>query len=309
MFSNRKNIYDFIKTKAEKLGFNHCGIAKAGFLEEDAPRLEKWLKNNFNGEMSYMANHIDLRLDPRKLLPGTQTVVTVLKNYYSDFVQDDGLPKISKYAYGKDYHKIIKKQLAELLNDLQQFGEINGRAFVDSAPILERSWAVKSGLGWIGKNGMLIQKGAGSFFFIGILLLDIDLPADNVLQSDHCGSCTRCIDACPTDAILPDKTIKADSCISYYTIELKSMEIQMDKKWNDWIFGCDVCQDVCPWNRFSIKHTEDAFSPRFDILNKSKEEWEQMTQEAFDTLSQSSPIKRAKLEGMKRNIKFLYSND
>lgn len=298
-------ISNFIKEKSIALGFDACGIAQAGFLAEDAPRLERWLKKGSHGQMDYMAHHFDKRLDPRKLVNGTKSVVTVFQNYYSDYEQAEGLPKISKYAYGKDYHKVIKKKLQQILDGLQQFGNIQGRAFADSAPVLERSWAQKAGIGWVGKNGMLLNKKLGSFYFIGILLLDIDLEFDQPFATDHCGSCTRCIDACPTEAILPNKEINGSQCISYFTIELKQAAIQSNKKWDDWVFGCDVCQDVCPWNRFSIIHQEPNFAPRKDILETSKKDWINMTSEAFALLSQASPIKRAKLEGMQRNVKFV----
>ncbi len=300
----KATISQFIKEKSSELGFDQCGFARADFLAEDAPRLEEWLKNERHGEMTYMENNFDLRLDPRKLLDGTKSVVTVFQNYFSECEQADGLPKIAKYAYGKDYHKVIKKKLQNLLEGLQQFGNIQGRAFTDSAPILERSWAQKAGIGWVGKNGMLINKSAGSFYFIGILLLDVELEYDTPFATDHCGTCTRCIDACPTDAILPNKEINGNQCISYFTIELKDAVINTDKKWDDWIFGCDICQDVCPWNRFSTPHTEPAFAPRQDILNTTKEEWLDMEQITFDVLSRASPIKRAKLDGMKRNVRF-----
>lgn len=287
------------------MGFDFCGIAKADFLSEDAPRLENWLNKGQHGQMAYMANNFDKRLDPRKLVNGTKSVLTVFQNYYPENRQAANMPQIAKYAYGKDYHKVIKKKLQTLLNDLQQFGNIQGRAFTDSAPVLERSWAQKSGIGWVGKNGMLINKKSGSFYFIGILLLDIELEYDNPFPTDHCGTCTKCIDACPTNAILPNKEIAGSQCISYYTIELKDAVINSDKKWADWIFGCDICQDVCPWNRFSTPNQEPAFEPKIDILNTSKEEWEDMQEEHFSLLSQASPIKRAKLEGMKRNLRFI----
>ncbi len=298
-------ITQFIKEKSLELGFDDCGIAQSQFLREDAPRLESWLKNQHHGGMQYMENHFDLRLNPSKLMNGCKTVVTVFQNYFPEHVQDEGLPKISKYAYGKDYHKIVKKKLQRVLDGLQQFGNIQGRAFTDSAPILERSWAQKSGIGWVGKNGMLINKKLGSFYFIGILLLDIELEYDPPFPTDHCGSCTRCIDACPTEAILPNKEINGSQCISYFTIELKDAVIHSDKKWDDWIFGCDVCQDVCPWNRFATPHSEPAFEPKKQILDTTKEEWEQMSEESFSLLSQASPIKRTKLAGMKRNVQFL----
>lgn len=303
--ASKQAISQFVRDKSHELGFDECGIAKADFLAEDAPRLEKWLNDGHHGQMQYMANNFDLRLDPRKLVNGTKTVLTVFQNYFPEKEQPEGVPKISKYAYGKDYHKVIKKKLQQILNGLQQFGNIQGRAFTDSAPVLERSWAQKSGIGWVGKNGMLINKKLGSFYFIGVLLLDIELEYDNPFPTDHCGTCTKCIDACPTDAILPNKEINGSQCISYYTIELKEAVINADKKWDDWVFGCDICQDVCPWNRFSSPTAEKAFSPRFDILNTSALEWQYMNEESFKVISQASPIKRTKLSGMQRNVGFI----
>jgi len=295
----------FISEKSIELGFDACGIAEADFLSEDAPRLEAWLQKDFHGDMSYMENHFDKRLDPRKLLDGTRSVVTVIQNYFPEYKQPKDVPQISKYAYGKDYHKVIKKKLQKILDGLQQFGNIQGRAFTDSAPILERSWAQKSGIGWLGKNGMLINKKLGSFYFIGVLLLDVELNYEAYFPTDHCGTCTKCIDACPTQAILPNKEINGSQCISYYTIELKDSLIQTDKTWDDWMFGCDVCQDVCPWNRFATTNTEKAFEPRKEILGKTQDEWLAMNEDAFSVLSQASPIKRSKLEGIKRNVSFL----
>ena len=233
--ASKQAISQFIRDKCHEIGFADCGIAKAGFLAEDAPRLESWLSNQYQGQMQYMENHFDLRLDPRKLVNGTKSVLTVFQNYFPEYEQPKGVPQISKYAYGKDYHKVIKKKLQKVLDALQQFGNIQGRAFTDSAPILERSWTQKAGIGWVGKNGMLINKKLGSFYFIGILLLDIELEYDNPFPTDHCGTCTKCIEACPTEAILPNKEINGSQCISYFTIELKDVAIQMDKKWNDWI--------------------------------------------------------------------------
>ncbi len=301
----KARISQFIKQKCQELGFDAHGMAKAGFLSEDAPRLDNWLKKNHHGSMSYMENHFDKRLDPRKLLNGTKTVLTVFQNYYSDYEQPVGGPKISKYAYGKDYHKVIKKKLNNLLQELQQFGNIQGRAFTDSAPILERSWAQKAGMGWVGKNGMLINKKLGSFYFIGVLLLDIELEYNEAFPTDHCGTCTKCIDACPTEAILPNKEINGAQCISYFTIELKDALIETDRRWDDWIFGCDICQNVCPWNRFSTLHSEEAFAPRKDILETTHKEWEAMTEEFFVEFSQASPIKRAGLYGLQRNLRFV----
>ncbi len=301
-------ISGFIKEKSRELGFDACGISKAEFLSEDAPRLESWLRQCFHGDMSYMENNFDKRLDPRKLVDGTKSVVTVFQNYFPEYEQPKDVPQISKYAYGKDYHKVVKKKLQKILDSVQQFGNIQGRAFTDSAPILERTWAQKSGIGWVGKNGMLINKKLGSFYFIGVLLLDVELEYDKSFPTDHCGSCTKCIDACPTDAILPNKEINGSQCISYFTIELKEAAITTDKKWDDWVFGCDVCQDVCPWNRFAIPNSELAFAPREDILAKSEEEWLAMNEAAFSILSQASPIKRSKLSGIQRNVSFLKKN-
>lgn len=303
---SKQSITHFIKQQALSLGFDACGIAKADFLSEDAPRLERWLKDNRHGKMGYMENHFDKRLDPRKLLPGTKTVVTVLQNYFPEEQQLSTAPKISKYAYGKDYHRVIKKKLQSLLTSLAVFGDIQGRAFTDSAPILERSWAQRSGLGWVGKNGMLINKKRGSFYFIGILLLDIDLENDQAFATDHCGTCNRCVTACPTNAILPNKEINAAHCISYYTIELRDALVNAEKKWDDWVFGCDICQDVCPWNRFSKPHDEPALSFRANLLNNTAADWLEMNQTYFDEIAQASPLKRATLDGLKRNVRFVY---
>jgi epoxyqueuosine reductase len=298
----------FIKTTAHRLGFDHCGIAKAQVLDDDARRLEKWLNNGMQGSMQYMENHFDMRIDPSKLVPGAKSVITLLKNYYPETEQRKDAPKISKYAYGKDYHEVIREKLKELLVLIRtEVGEINGRGFVDSAPVLERSWAERSGLGWVGKNGNLINKQSGSFFFIATLITDLQLEYDDAFAKDYCGTCTKCIDACPTEAILPDKVIDGSKCISYFTIELKDALIpdSMKGKFDNWMFGCDTCQDVCPWNRFSKPHDEIAFTPLPEILNFTNNQWEEMNEESFKKIFKDSPIRRTKFKGIQRNLKFL----
>lgn len=297
-----------IKQQAKKLGFDYCGIAKAVKLEEDAKRLENWLNKGFNGSMQYMENHFDLRIDPSKLVPGAKSVITLLLNYFPSSRQNTDAPKISKYAFGNDYHEVIRNKLRLLLQFLKEnIGEVNGRGFVDSAPVLERAWAQKSGLGWIGKNGNLINKQAGSFFFIATLIVDLELEYDTPAVKDYCGSCTRCVTECPTDAILPDKVIDGSKCISYFTIELKDALIPetMKGKFDNWMFGCDVCQDVCPWNRFSKPNNEINFSPLPEILNFTKNDWEELTEENFKQVFRNSPLKRTKFAGIKRNLKFI----
>ncbi|SFT11636.1 epoxyqueuosine reductase [Zhouia amylolytica] len=296
-----------IKSEAKRLGFLSCGISKADFLEEEAPRLEKWLKNNMHGEMHYMENHFDKRLDPRKLVEGSKSVVSMLLNYYPENTQEDPeAPRISKYAYGTDYHFVIKDKLKQLLQFIQEeIGEVNGRAFVDSAPVLDKAWAAKSGLGWIGKNANLLSKQVGSFFFIAELVIDLDLACDTPV-TDHCGSCTACIDACPTQAIVEPYVVDGSKCISYFTIELKN-EIPQDVrgKFDNWMFGCDVCQDVCPWNRFSKPHNEPLFNPHPDLLSMTKKDWEEITEDVFRKVFKKSAVKRTKFSGLKRNIDFL----
>lgn len=295
-----------IKEEAHRLGFSHCGIARAETLSEDAFRLESWLKNSFHGSMHYMENHFDKRIDPRKLVDGARSVITLIYNYFPHQVQNDSIPRISKYAYGEDYHLVIREKLLELLDRMRnEIGEVQGRGFVDSAPVLERSWAVRSGLGWIGKNGNLIIPRAGSFFFIATLITDLELDYDLPFQTDHCGSCTRCIDACPTQAILPDKTIAANQCISYFTIELKANEIRTEHTWSDWIFGCDVCQDVCPWNRFSQPHQEEKFMPRQEMLSFNLADWEALGSTNFKKLFYNSPLKRTGYARLLRNLNFI----
>jgi epoxyqueuosine reductase len=298
----------FIKRQATLSGFEYCGIAKAQPLKEDASRLEKWLTKGYNGTMKYMENYFDLRIDPTKLVPGAKSVITLLKNYYPNQRQEKGSPKISKYAYGKDYHEVIKTQLKIFLQTINvEIGNVHGRGFIDSAPVLERSWAQQSGLGWIGKNGNLLTKQNGSFFFIATLITDLELEYDDPFAKDYCGSCRKCIDACPTDAILPDKVIDGSKCISYFTIELKEMLVpeEMKGKFDNWIFGCDICQDVCPWNRFSKPTDEVEFSPIPEILNFTTQEWESLTEESFKKIFRNSPLKRAKFQGLKRNLQFI----
>jgi len=298
-----------VKEAARRYGFDYCGIARAQPLEEDARRLERWLNGGMHGSMAYMENHFELRIDPARLVPGARSVITLLKNYYPQQPLQGELG-VSKYAYGKDYHTVIRQQLRTMVEDLQQtIGAFNGRGFVDSAPVLERSWAQRSGLGWIGKNGNLINKQSGSFFFIATLIVDVELQYDDPFAKDFCGSCTRCVEACPTDAILPDKTVQGNKCISYYTIELKDEIIpeEMKGKFQNWMFGCDVCQDVCPWNRFSKPHNEPAFEPLPQLLNLGTSQWEELTEETFKKIFKESPISRAKYKGIQRNIKFLKS--
>jgi epoxyqueuosine reductase len=296
----------FIKAEAKRLGFLSCGISKAGFLEEEAPRLERWLNENRHGKMAYMENHFDKRLDPTLLVDGAKSVISLLLNYYPGETQQEDGYKISKYAYGQDYHFVIKEKLKELLHSIQEnIGEVGGRAFVDSAPMLDKAWAAKSGLGWIGKNSNLLSKQVGSFFFIAELVVDLEMEYDTI-TTDHCGSCTACIDACPTQAILEPYVVDGSKCISYFTIELKeNIPDDMKGRFNDWAFGCDVCQDVCPWNRFSKPHREPLFNPHPDLLSMTKKDWEEITEETFRAVFKNSAVKRTKYEGLKRNINFL----
>lgn len=297
-----------VKHTAQRLGFSYCGIAKAGPLDDDARRLEQWLSKGMHGNMQYMERYFDLRVDPCKLVPGAKSVITLLLNYFPAEQQKEAAPKISKYAYGNDYHETIREKLNEFLASIKEtVGDIHGRGFVDSAPVLERTWAQKSGLGWVGKNGNLITKKNGSFFFIATLITDLELEADDPFTRDYCGTCNRCAEACPTDAILPNKTIDGSKCISYFTIELKDALIPtgMQGKFQNWAFGCDICQDVCPWNRFAQPHNEVAFTPIPEILNFTTGDWEQLTEEAFKKIFKYSAIKRTKHTGLMRNIKFL----
>lgn len=302
----KANYTRLIKDEAKRLGFMSCGVSKAGFLEEEAPRLEAWLQAQMQGEMRYMENQVDKRLDPTVLVPGAKSVVSLLLNYYPETTQTSDSYKISKYAYGKDYHFVIKDKLKSLLSFIrEEIGEVDGRAFVDSAPVLDKAWAVKSGLGWMGKHTNLLTKQAGSFYFIAELILDLDLEYDHPV-TDHCGSCTACIDACPTQAIVEPYVVDGSKCISYFTIELKdSIPSEMRGKFDDWIFGCDVCQDVCPWNRFSKSHQEPLFQPHPDLLSMTAGDWEELTQEVFSKLFQKSAVKRTKFAGLQRNIEFV----
>ncbi|ALM08907.1 epoxyqueuosine reductase [Sediminicola sp. YIK13] len=297
---------ELIKAEAKRLGFLSCGISKAEFLEEEAPRLEQWLNKNMHGEMGYMENHFDKRLDPRLLVDGAKSVISLLLNYYPQKEQNDDSYKLSKYAYGQDYHHVIKTKLKSLQEFItQEIGEVNGRAFVDSAPVLDKAWAAKSGLGWIGKHSNLLTQQVGSFYFIAELIVDLDLEYDSKV-TDHCGTCTACLDACPTQAIVEPYVVDGSKCISYLTIELKN-QIPSDfkGKMDDWMFGCDVCQDVCPWNRFSKSHNEPLFNPHPDLLSMTKKDWEEITEDVFKKVFQKSAVKRTKFSGLTRNIDFL----
>ncbi|MBL4862776.1 MAG: tRNA epoxyqueuosine(34) reductase QueG [Crocinitomicaceae bacterium] len=308
--NTREHHTRLIKNKAKELGFFFCGISAADFLKEEAPKLDEWLKNGYNGKMQYMENHYDKRLDPRLLVDDAKCVVSLLLNYYPEQNQEDPTaPKISKYAYGKDYHFVIKDKLKEFFQFIQdEIGEVGGRIFVDSAPVMDKAWAKKSGLGWVGKNTNLIHPKHGSFFFIAELILDLDLDVDGPMK-DYCGTCTRCIDACPTDAIVEPYVVDGSKCISYLTIELKDQIIPKEFKgrMENWMFGCDICQDVCPWNRFSKPHTEKQFNPHENLLKMSKSDWVDLTEDVFRELFRKSAVKRTKLEGLKRNIQFLNS--
>ena len=297
---------DQIKAEAKRLGFMSCGISKAEFLEEEAPRLEAWLKNNRHGEMAYMENHFDKRLDPRLLVDGAKSVISLLLNYYPEASQAEGTYKISKYAYGQDYHHVIKtklKQLQEFIADA--VGEVNGRAFVDSAPVMDKAWAARSGLGWMGKHSNLLTQQVGSYYFIAELIVDLELEYDTPV-TDHCGTCTACIDACPTEAIIAPYVVDGSKCISYFTIELKN-EIPNEVKgqFDDWVFGCDICQEVCPWNRFSKPHSEPLFNPDPELLSMTKKDWEEITEDVFKKVFQKSAVKRTKYSGLKRNVNFV----
>jgi len=305
--SKLKTYSTLINQEAKRLGFDSCGIAKAEFLEEEASNLELWLKKGYQGKMSYMENYFDKRLDPRLLVDGAKSVISLSYNYFPEDTQSKDSYKISKYAYGEDYHHVIKSKLKELTFFIQEnIGQANGRAFVDSAPVLERAWAQKSGLGWIGKHSLLLKKNRGSFFFLAELILDLELEYDNPFVTDHCGSCTKCIDACPTDAILPNNTVNGSKCISYFTIELKEeLPTSVKGKFEDWMFGCDICQDVCPWNRFATPHSEEKFNPHPDLLSMTKKDWDEITDDVFKQVFKKSAVKRTKLSGLKRNITFL----
>ena len=301
---------EFIKKEAKELGFLSCGISPAGFLEDQAPKLEQWLKEGRHGKMSYMENHFDKRLDPTILVPGAKSVISLLLNYHSETIQKDPeAPKISSYAFGKDYHLVIKDKLNQLLERLRyEIGDIEGRVFVDSAPVMDKAWAEKAGLGWVGKNTNLISKQVGSFFFIAELIIDLELAYD-LPVADHCGSCTACIDACPTDALTAPYEIDGSKCISYATIELKdAIPDFFVGKMENWMFGCDICQTVCPWNRFAKAHDEKAFDPTGELIDFTKKDWIELTEETFKKVFPKSAVKRTKYEGLKRNIQFLKMN-
>ena len=300
-----------VKSLAKEEGFSCCGIAKAEFLGEEAPRLENWLKKNMHGEMTYMENHFDKRLDPRLLVDGAKSVISLLYNYYTPEKQVATAPKISTYAYGEDYHFVVKDRLRAVVEKLtQEIGSFNARVFVDSAPVMDKVWAKKSGLGWVGKHTNLINKESGSFFFIAEIICDLELVYDAPIN-DYCGTCTKCIDACPTEAIVEPYVVDGSKCISYFTIELKSQVIPSEQKgkFENWAFGCDICQDVCPWNRFSTPHNEPRFVPNKKLLEMNHKQWEEITEDVFRELFKKSPVKRAKYEGLKRNIKFLGTNE
>lgn len=308
MLSNAQKI----KNYAHKLGFMHCGIAKADFLEEEARQLESWLKEGKHGEMRYMENYFDKRTDPRLLVDGAESVISLCYNYFAENQQEDNTaPKISKYAYGQDYHHVIKAKLRELHDYIKdEIGEISARGFVDSAPVLDKAWAKRAGIGWIGKHSNLINKDTGSFFFLAELIVDIELDYDNEFKTDHCGTCTRCIDACPTDAIEKPFVVNGSKCISYFTIELKDdLPEEMAGKFENWMFGCDICQDVCPWNRFSKEHSEPLFQAHPDLLSMTKSEWKDLSHETFNEIFRKSAVKRTKYTGLKRNIDFLLKSD
>ncbi|MFO8148149.1 MAG: tRNA epoxyqueuosine(34) reductase QueG [Gillisia sp.] len=306
MFNNPSKYAQIIKAEAKRLGFIACGISHAGFLEEEAPRLENWLTKNMHGEMRYMENHFDKRLDPTKLVEDSKSVISLLLNYYPEETQTEDSYKISKYAYGTDYHFVIKDKLKELLQFMKnEIGDVDGRAFVDSAPVLDKAWAAKSGLGWIGKNSNLLTKQVGSFYFIAELIVDLELETDSPV-TDHCGSCTACIDACPTQAIVEPYKVDGSKCISYFTIELKEeLPNSVKGQFDDWMFGCDICQDVCPWNKFSKSHKEPLFNPHPELLEMDKKAWQELTRETFDEIFRKSAVKRTKFVGLKRNIRFL----
>lgn len=307
--TSREKYSKLIKSEASRLGFLNCGISTAGFLEDEAPKLEEWLSRGYQGSMHWLENHFDKRLDPTKLVPGAKSVISVLMNYYPQEEQKDPqAPKIAKYAYGEDYHFVVKHRLKSLLNFIrEEIGEVNGRAFVDSAPVMERAWAERSGLGWIGKHGLLLTKGTGSFYFLGELIIDLDLEPDHPV-TDHCGSCTRCIDACPTDAIIAPEVLDSTKCISYLTIELRdAIPTGFKGQLENWAFGCDICQDVCPWNRFSKPTDEERFQPHEDMLKMDQQEWHEITEEVFQKIFKKSAVKRTKYSGLQRNLEFLRS--
>ena len=305
-----KSHRDLVKEIALNLGFSYCGISKADFLSDEAKHLDTWLKRGYQGKMDYLERHFDKRLDPRKLVPGAQSVISLLYNYAPKKDVTDKVPyKIARYAYGRDYHFVIKDKLVQFMDRMKvSIGNIEGRVFVDSAPVHERAWASKSGLGWVGKNTLLINKDAGSYFFLAELILDLKLESDGPIK-DYCGTCTKCMDACPTDAIAESYIVDGSRCISYLTIELKDeIPTEFQNKMEGWTFGCDICQEVCPWNRFSQPHKEPQFAPQgWEEL--SKIEWEEMTAAVFDNVFKKSPVNRTKFKGLKRNISFIQTAD
>lgn len=308
---DKRSHTNFIKGKAAELGFSFCGISKAEFLKDEAPRLEEWLKRNYQGKMSYLENHFDKRLDPTLLVPGAKSVISLLYNYYpeKDLGKESEL-KIAKYAYGEDYHFVVKDKLKMLFDAVREkIGQVEGRVFVDSAPVMERAWAQKSGLGWIGKNSLLLNRSMGSFFFLAEVIIDLELEFDGPVK-DYCGTCTACMDACPTEAIPEPYVVDGSKCISYFTIELKD-EIPSDVKgkFGNWIFGCDICQDVCPWNSFAKPHNEPRFNPASQMERLNHHEWNELTEAVFNTLFKHSPVKRTKFSGLKRNIEFVLKGD
>ncbi|HWY38803.1 MAG TPA: tRNA epoxyqueuosine(34) reductase QueG [Bacteroidia bacterium] len=306
LHSSKEKHTALIKQLSKQLGFDYCGISKAQFLEEEAPRLEKWLAGNMHGEMKYMENYFDKRLDPRLLVEGAKSVVSLLLNYFPEEKQNSSAPKISKYAYGSDYHFVIKEKCKELIDHLKkEIGDVNGRCFVDSAPVMDKAWAQKGGLGWIGKNTNLITKESGSFFFVAEIIIDVELEYDSAIK-DYCGTCTKCIDACPTQAIVEPYIVDGSKCISYFTIELKeNIPADYKNKFDNWAFGCDVCQDVCPWNRFSKPHNEPLFNNQHKLLDWNNEEWQEITEEVFRKTFKNSAVKRTGFKGLKRNLEFI----
>ena len=305
---NKKHYTELIKNEAKRLGFISCGISRAEFLEDEAPRLEKWLKMKMNGEMKYMENYFEKRLDPTKLVDDAKSIISLTYNYYPEDLQNKEAPKVSKYAYGMDYHYVIKEKLNFFLTFIKdKIGNVHGRAFVDSAPILEKAWAAKSGIGWVGKNSNLITKKVGSFYFLAELIVDLDLDYDRI-ESDHCGECTACIDSCPTQAITQPYVVDGSKCISYFTIELKeNIPKEFKGKFDDWIFGCDVCQDVCPWNKFSKPHKEPLFQSSSELMKMSRDEWNEITEETFNKIFKNSAVKRTGYKGLTRNLNFIKS--
>lgn len=305
-FSSKEKYSQFIKQKAHALGFDYCGISKAEKLQSEEKQLEDWLSKGYHGKMAYLANHFDMRLDPTKLVPGAKSVISLLYNYYPDDPVEESDFKVAKYAYGKDYHFVIKDKLKTFLSHLQEeIGEIQGRVFVDSAPVMERQWAAKSGLGWIGKNTLLINKQHGSYYFLAEMIIDIELEPDGPIK-DYCGTCTKCLDACPTDAFVNARVLDGSKCISYLTIELKGeIPTEFKGKYKDWVFGCDICQEVCPWNRFSQKHKEISFRKSEGIAAIEDGTWQEISEEIFNKIFKDSPLKRTKYKGIERNISFI----